>query len=70
MITSLENLIKNLKETSIPDAFKAALVGQAIGYLEHYLDDCKHRRQAEIQKKLTWKHVADQPEIGSEGRDQ
>ena len=45
MITSLENLIKNLKETSIPDAFKAALVGQAIGYLEHYLDDCKRRRQ-------------------------
>jgi len=28
------------------------------------------RTVAEIQKKLTWKHVADQPEIGSEGRDQ
>ena len=66
MITSLENLIKELKKTYITDAFQAALVGQAIGYLEHYLDDCKRRRQ----EKLTWKHVADQPEIGSEGRDQ
>ena len=45
MITSLENLIKKLKEIYIPDALKAALVGQAIGYLEHYLDDCKRRRQ-------------------------
>jgi hypothetical protein len=43
MITSLENLIKKLKEIYIPDAFKAALVGQAIGYLEHYLYDCKCR---------------------------
>ena len=45
MITSLENLIKKLKETYFQDAVKAVLVGQAIGYLEHYLDDCKHRRQ-------------------------
>ena len=67
MITSLENLIKQLKVIYIPDSLKAALVGQAIGYLEHYLDDCKHRRQ---ELRLTWPQVTDQPEIGSEGSHQ
>ena len=43
MINSLETLIKRLKETYIPDPHKAALVGQAVGYLEHYLYDCKCR---------------------------